>query len=81
MKKEANGVPNGKDPEAEQKSLPDARLYATWNYEQKHFQEPLNAVAAKRGRMGSIQSGMSGSGTTMGIPPSRARSESKVSER
>lgn len=80
LKKELNGLPNGKDAEGEKKALPDARLYATWNYEQKHYQEPLNIVAARRGRMGSIQAGVSG-GTTVGIPPSRARSESRVSER
>ncbi|GBE87150.1 hypothetical protein SCP_1003970 [Sparassis crispa] len=36
----SNGLPNGKDAAAPAKALPDARLYATWNYEQKHYQDP-----------------------------------------
>ncbi|RDX41285.1 hypothetical protein OH76DRAFT_1412256 [Lentinus brumalis] len=53
----ANGLPNGKDKGGDKgadgekpRVLPDARLYATWNYEQKRFDEPL----VVRRRVGSI---------------------------
>lgn len=45
-----NGVASGKEEEKEGAKLPDARLYATWNYETKRFDEPLPA----RRRVGSI---------------------------
>ncbi|OBZ74643.1 hypothetical protein A0H81_05406 [Grifola frondosa] len=64
-KDSANGLPNGKDATAPSKPLPDARYYATWSYEQKHFDQPL---MVRRGRMGSVQ--------TLGPLPGRARSES-----
>ena len=65
----ANGIPNGKDKGGDKgadgekpRALPDARLYATWNYETKRFDEPL----VVRRRVGSIA-----------VPPmTRARSES-----
>lgn len=57
-------VPNGvkglkekekeaKEKDAAPKPLADARLYATWNYEEKSFREPL--PAGRRARMGSVQ--------------------------
>jgi hypothetical protein len=36
--------------------LPDARLYATWDYEPKDFRAPM-ASTRTRGRMGSVQGG------------------------
>ncbi|KAI0744680.1 hypothetical protein C8Q76DRAFT_700708 [Earliella scabrosa] len=60
-----NGMPNGKDKDKEKetpRSLPDARLYATWNYEQKRYDEPL----VVRRRLGSVAA----------VPMGRARSES-----
>ncbi|KAH9922342.1 uncharacterized protein BXZ73DRAFT_51359 [Epithele typhae] len=68
---EANGMVNGKEKEKEKEKessrpLPDARLYATWNYEPKRFDETL----VVRRRMGTV----------VGHPPGggggRARSES-----
>ncbi|THH17282.1 hypothetical protein EW146_g3495 [Bondarzewia mesenterica] len=53
----ANGLSNGKGKEPaekEKKAIPDARLYATWEYEQKSFKEPL--TIPRRARQGSIQS-------------------------
>ncbi|KZT68102.1 hypothetical protein DAEQUDRAFT_693189 [Daedalea quercina L-15889] len=61
-----NGVV--KDGEAPAKALSDARLYATWDYEQKRYHEPL---ASRRGRPGSIQ------GVGAAVPPVRQRSESR----
>ncbi|KAI0830195.1 hypothetical protein BC628DRAFT_1313812 [Trametes gibbosa] len=60
----ANGaLPNGKEKEREApRPLPDARLYATWNYEQKQFDE----VLVVRRRMGSVHA----------PPPGRTKSES-----
>ncbi|TCD68995.1 hypothetical protein EIP91_009217 [Steccherinum ochraceum] len=44
---------NGKDdPTSAAKLLPDARLFATWNWDQKSYKESLPAV--RRGRMGSV---------------------------
>ncbi|KAH9846579.1 hypothetical protein C2E23DRAFT_852238 [Lenzites betulinus] len=64
----ANGAPpvlaNGKEKEKEPpRPLPDARLYATWGYEQKQFDE----VLVVRRRMGSVH---------LPAPPGRAKSES-----
>ncbi|PIL25932.1 hypothetical protein GSI_11685 [Ganoderma sinense ZZ0214-1] len=67
--KETNGLTNGKEKEKEQEAtrpLPDARLYATWNYEQKRFDEPL----IMRRRMGGVAGGIGG------VPMGRTRSES-----
>lgn len=64
------GMANGKEKEkdgAGARPLPDARFYATWNYEPKRFDDGL--VAARR-RMGSIAG--PGAAASMG----RARSES-----
>lgn len=38
-------------------ALPDARLYATWEYEPKDFRVPLAPTVRNRGRMGSVQGG------------------------
>jgi len=51
--KSASGMLNGKAKEEPQPILPDARFYATWDYEQKNFKEPL---AVGRKRTGGIQS-------------------------
>ncbi|KII90167.1 hypothetical protein PLICRDRAFT_138678 [Plicaturopsis crispa FD-325 SS-3] len=68
----SNGQPNGKGKEvAAPKPLPDARMYATWDYDQKHFFEPL--PAGRRGRMGSSQSS---SGVTLSLG-GKGRSASK----
>jgi hypothetical protein len=40
--------------------LPDARLFATWDYEAKDFRVPLNPVVKGRTRMGSVQGAGSG---------------------
>jgi hypothetical protein len=40
--------------------VPDARLYATWDYETKDFRVPLVPFARGRSRMGSIQASGSG---------------------
>ncbi|KAI0063291.1 hypothetical protein BV25DRAFT_1854246 [Artomyces pyxidatus] len=67
----ANGLPNGKgkEPVEEAKALPDARFYATWEYEQKNFREPL--VTPRRARQGSI--------IQSSVGPGRLRSESTQS--
>ncbi|KAI0651254.1 hypothetical protein C8Q79DRAFT_1059599 [Trametes meyenii] len=49
----ANGMANGKDKDKDKeppRPLPDARLYATWSYEQKPFDEAL----VVRRRLGSV---------------------------
>ncbi|KAI0668824.1 hypothetical protein C8Q78DRAFT_1155167 [Trametes maxima] len=49
----ANGMANGKEKDKDKeppRPLPDARLYATWSYEQKPFDEPL----VVRRRLGSV---------------------------
>ena len=38
--------------------LPDARLYATWDYESKDFRIPLASTVRPRARMGPTQSGV-----------------------
>jgi Wiskott-Aldrich syndrome protein len=53
-----NGLPNGKGKETTSKVLQDARLYATWDYEQKDYNMPL--TLGRRGRNGSVQGGPSG---------------------
>ncbi|PPQ90263.1 hypothetical protein CVT25_013088 [Psilocybe cyanescens] len=40
--------------------LPDARLFATWDYEPKDFKVPLAPVVRSRNRMGSMQASGSG---------------------
>ncbi|KAI9061247.1 hypothetical protein FKP32DRAFT_1631421 [Trametes sanguinea] len=60
----ANGLANGKEKEKEPpRPLPDARLYATWSYEQKAFDEPL----VVRRRVGSIA-----------VPPPAGRAKSEA---
>lgn len=62
-----NGAKKEKEKDAPPKALPDARLYATWNWERKSFREPL---PRRPSRMGTVQlSGTIGNGR-------RARSES-----
>ena len=56
-KEGANGNGNGNSKDdaaaaAAAKLLPDARLFATWNWEGKSYREPLPAL--RRGRMGSV---------------------------
>ena len=69
-----NGVKGAKDKEREKapavpKPLPDARMFATWNWDQKSYKEPLSQFH-RRTRTGSVQlSGTVGNGR-------RARSES-----
>ncbi|KAF8154078.1 hypothetical protein B0H34DRAFT_720219 [Crassisporium funariophilum] len=52
-------VTNGKDSPVKA-AIPDARLYATWDYETKDFKVPLASLARGRGRIGSIQASGSG---------------------
>ncbi|ETW79874.1 hypothetical protein HETIRDRAFT_322551 [Heterobasidion irregulare TC 32-1] len=66
----ANGLANGKGA-GKEKALPDARMYATWEYDQKSFKEPL--AIPRRARQASIQSNLS-SVSAVG----RARSESRI---
>lgn len=67
--------------------LPDARLYATWDYEVKDFRAPIasHGHGAKfRGRLGSIAGagGTSSSGTiTLGPGGRSGRAGSKIPER
>ncbi|KAI0087594.1 hypothetical protein BDY19DRAFT_954514 [Irpex rosettiformis] len=51
-----NGVKKEKEKEkdAASKALPDAKMYATWNWDQKSYREPLS-LANRRTRMGSVQ--------------------------
>jgi Wiskott-Aldrich syndrome protein len=52
-----NGM-SGKSEESPVKPvLPDARLYATWDYDAKDFRVPLGSNTRARGRMGSVQGG------------------------
>ena len=60
MKPKETPTANGKESPVKP-ILPDAKLYATWDYEAKDFKVPLNPTAARsRNRMGSIQSSGSG---------------------
>lgn len=60
--------------QAAPKPLPDARMYATWSWDQKSYREPL-ANTARRTRTGSVQlAGIVGNGR-------RARSESHHTDR
>ena len=40
-------------------AVPDARLYATWDYEVKDFRVSLAPTMRNRGKMGNVQSGSS----------------------
>lgn len=71
----ANGLPNGKGSlnlkEGEKEPvLPDARLFATWEHDQKSFREPL--TLPRRARQGSVHTSLSSN------VPGRARGESRV---
>lgn len=48
-KGEDGSAANGQD--ASSFTLPDAQMFATWDYEAKHYQEPLGA--GRRGRVSS----------------------------
>ena len=53
-------------------------MYATWNYEEKHYKEPL--AVGRRARMGSLQIGVGGVSNGIavgGVGLARARSQSK----
>lgn len=56
-------VANGKDGPARQ-LMPDARLFATWDYDTKDFRVPLASSARSRSRMSSmtLQSAVGGVG-------------------
>ena len=43
-----------KDKDVAAKVLPDAKMYATWSWDQKSYREPLS-LANRRTRMGSVQ--------------------------
>jgi hypothetical protein len=68
----ANGLTNGKGKEVEKGPvLPDARLFATWEHEQKSFRDPL--TMPRRARQGSVHTSLSVSNV-----PGRARGESRA---
>ncbi|KAH9976743.1 hypothetical protein BGW80DRAFT_1456843 [Lactifluus volemus] len=68
----ANGLTNGKGKEVEKGPvLPDARLFATWEHEQKSFRDPL--AMPRRARQGSVHTSLS-----MSNVPGRARGESRA---
>lgn len=68
----SNGLTNGKGKEAEKGPvLPDARLFATWEHEQKSFRDPL--TIPRRARQGSVYTSLGGSNA-----PGRARGESRA---
>jgi len=70
----ANGLTltNGKGKEAEKGPvLPDARLFATWEHEQKSFRDPL--TFPRRARQGSVLTSLAVSNA-----PGRARGESRA---
>ena len=68
----ANGLTNGKGKEAEKGPvLPDARLFATWEHEQKSFRDPL--TIPRRARQGSVLTSL-----VVSNAPGRARGESRA---
>ena len=68
----ANGLTNGKGKEGEKGPvLPDARLFATWEHEQKTFRDPL--TIPRRARQGSVYTSLPVSSV-----PGRARGESRA---
>ncbi|KAF8901049.1 hypothetical protein CPB84DRAFT_1680169 [Gymnopilus junonius] len=72
--KELAQTANGKEPPVKA-TLPDAKLFATWDYESKDFRVPLTpAVVRGRGRIGSMHS--SGSGL-ISLPAALSRKGTK----
>jgi hypothetical protein len=69
-----NGISNNNKPKETPKTLPDATLFATWDYDKKDFRQPL--VPGRRGRVGSVQGGSSNV-LALGLG-SRVRSGTKV---
>jgi Wiskott-Aldrich syndrome protein len=68
----ANGLTNGKGKEVEKGPvLPDARLFATWEHEQKSFRDVL--AMPRRARQGSVHTSLALSNV-----PGRARGESRA---
>ena len=56
--------------------LPDARLYATWDYDTKDFRVAIAPLGRTRSRMGSLntQSAVGGSGTGLiSLPVARSK--------
>ncbi|KAH9477013.1 hypothetical protein JR316_0010929 [Psilocybe cubensis] len=67
--KDAAPAANGNTKDSPTKPvLPDARLFATWDYEQKDFKVPLAPVVRSRNRVGSVQA--SGSAGLISLPVS-----------
>lgn len=56
--------------------IPDAQLFATWDFETKDFKVPLPS-SRHRNRVGSIQSGSSGVISLPSGPSSRSKSGSR----
>ncbi|KAI0314003.1 hypothetical protein OF83DRAFT_1064528 [Amylostereum chailletii] len=74
-----NGMVNGKgkdkekeSAEMEKRALPDAKMYATWEYDQKSFRDP--PMVPRRARQGSYHTSIHFPGGGGG----RARSESRI---
>jgi len=67
----AGGGPPTKDSGANSKDgsakplLPDARLYATWDYDTKDFRVAIAPFARTRSRMGSVNTQSAGGGISM----------------
>lgn len=57
LKEGINGTSGKSEDSPVKPVLPDARLYATWDYEPKDFRVPLASTTRTRGRMGSVQGG------------------------
>lgn len=57
LKEGANGTGGKSEDPLVKPILPDARLYATWDYDSKDPMAPLGSTMRTRGRMGSVQGG------------------------
>ena len=69
--------PGGIGKDAATKPIPDAKLFATWDYETKSFKEQLQV--GRRGRMASTPTVQQSSGMTISLGMAgRGRSDSKV---
>jgi hypothetical protein len=55
--------------------LPDARLYATWDYDTKDFRVAIAPLARTRSRMGSLNTQLAGGGTGLISLPVASRSK------